>query len=98
MAVETLTRHFFPLAIPLPQTTQGKSQEKGDKSERTEKSPIISWAHRKEKWMPVPYVPTLVFDTPLPHRGGRARGGKESGRGGAFGSSINGGSNKAVAE
>ena len=48
--------------------------------------------------MPVPYVPTPVFNTPLPRRGGRARGGKESGRGGTFGSGINGGSNKAVVE
>lgn len=35
--------------------------------------------HGKEKWVPMPYVPTAVFDTPLPStkRGGRmARGGR----------------------
>ncbi|KAI9036141.1 La domain family [Aspergillus affinis] len=72
---------------PTPQVAQGeekkKAQEKGDKSE---KSPVIR-PHGKEKWMPVPYVPTAVFNTPLPssgRRGGRtARGGREGGRNGA---------------
>lgn len=75
---------------PTPQVAQGeekrKAQEKGEKSDKTEKSPVIR-PHGKEKWTPVPYVPTAVFNTPLPsgaRRGGRpARGGREGGRNGA---------------
>ncbi|KAJ5741570.1 Winged helix-turn-helix transcription repressor DNA-binding [Penicillium manginii] len=65
-----------------------KAQEKTDKTEKSEKSPVMR-THGKEKWMPVDYVPTAVFNTPLPPsgRGGSrrsgARGGRESGRGAA---------------
>lgn len=67
--------------------------EKGDK----EKTPTTK-PHGKEKWMPVPYVPSAVFSTPLPpnRRGGRAaRGGRDSA--GRAGSSTQGnhGSEKA---
>lgn len=80
---------------PTPQVAQGeekkKAQEKGEKSEKSEKSPVIR-PHGKEKWMPVPYVPTAVFNTPLPsaaRRGGRtARGGREGGRNGAHGAAA----------
>ena len=53
-----------------------KTQEKPEKGEK-EKTPK---PHGKEKWVPVPYVPTAVFNTPLPpsRRGGRPpRGGRE---------------------
>ncbi|KAF7719315.1 HTH La-type RNA-binding domain-containing protein [Penicillium ucsense] len=81
---------------PTPQTALGedkkKAQEKGDKPERTDKSPVPR-SHGKEKWMPVNYVPTAVFNTPLPTtsgRGGRrtTRGGRDGGRGGPHGSSA----------
>lgn len=73
-------------AWPTPQIALGeekrKAQEKSDKSEKVEKSPST---RGKEKWTPVHYVPTAVFNTPLPtgaRRGGRpARGGREGGRG-----------------
>ncbi|PGH18527.1 hypothetical protein AJ79_00304 [Helicocarpus griseus UAMH5409] len=78
---------------PTPQLAQGeefrKAQEKTEKTEKTDKDKASSAGSRgKEKWMPVPYVPTAVFNTPLPpaaRRGGRpARGGREgSMRGGA---------------
>lgn len=69
---------------PTPQFAQGetqkKPQEKPQQAEKVEKS------SRKEKWMPVPYVPTAVFNTPLPpaaRRGGRSgRGGRENGASG----------------
>ncbi|OKL58925.1 hypothetical protein UA08_05484 [Talaromyces atroroseus] len=78
-------------AWPTPQTALGeekrKAHEKGDKLEKTEKSPSI---RGREKWTPVHYVPTAVFNTPLPsgaRRGGRpARGGRDGGRGGAHAS------------
>ena len=62
-----------------------KSQERNEKGER-EKTPG-SKPHGKEKWVPVPYVPSAVFNTPLPlnRRGGRGgRGGarEPNGRGG----------------
>lgn len=73
-------------AWPTPQIAVGeekrKAQEKSDKSEKIEKAPST---RGKEKWTPVHYVPTAVFNTPLPtgaRRGGRpARGGREGGRG-----------------
>lgn len=78
---------------PTPEVAIGeekkKAQEKTDKTEKTEKSPV-NRSHGKEKWMPVSYVPTAVFNTPLPSAGrggGRrpARGGRDGGRGGAHG-------------
>ncbi|KAJ9273083.1 hypothetical protein DTO212C5_668 [Paecilomyces variotii] len=88
---------------PTPQTAQGeekrKAQEKSEKSEKTEKSPGVR-THGKEKWTPVPYVPTAVFNTPLPsgsRRGGRAsRGGRDGGRGGAHGAGAAAGADKAA--
>ncbi|PGG95609.1 hypothetical protein GX51_08207 [Blastomyces parvus] len=78
---------------PTPQLAQGeefrKAQEKIDKTDKSEKEKAPAAGSRgKEKWMPVPYVPTAVFNTPLPpaaRRGGRpSRGGREGGmRGGA---------------
>ncbi|KAL4976730.1 hypothetical protein BDW66DRAFT_46808 [Aspergillus desertorum] len=74
---------------PTPQGAQGEEKKKAqEKSEKTEKSPVIR-PHGKEKWTPVPYVPTAVFNTPLPsaaRRGGRsARGGRDTTRNGSHG-------------
>ncbi|RDW76348.1 La domain family [Aspergillus mulundensis] len=74
---------------PTPQGAQGEEKKKTqEKSEKTEKSPVIR-PHGKEKWTPVPYVPTAVFNTPLPsaaRRGGRsARGGRDTTRNGSHG-------------
>ncbi|KAL1980553.1 hypothetical protein VTN96DRAFT_3959 [Rasamsonia emersonii] len=89
-------------AWPTPQTAQGEEKRRAqEKSEKAEKSPVIR-AHGKEKWTPVPYVPTAVFNTPLPsaaRRGGRpSRGGRDGGRGGAHNTSTNnnGADNKAT--
>ncbi|KAG0155476.1 hypothetical protein PDIDSM_1053 [Penicillium digitatum] len=70
-------------AWPTPQVAIGEEKKKS--LEKTEKSPVIR-PHGKEKWTPVPYVPTAVFNTPLPSAGGRGgrratRGGRDSGRG-----------------
>lgn len=60
-----------------------KSQDRSEKSDK-EKTPVAK-PHVKEKWVPVPYVPSAVFNTPLPpgRRGGRSiRGSRDSsGRG-----------------
>lgn len=70
-------------AWPTPQVAIGEEKKKSH--EKTDKSPVIR-PHGKEKWTPVPYVPTAVFNTPLPSAGGRGgrratRGGRDSGRG-----------------
>ncbi|KAL1961489.1 hypothetical protein VTN77DRAFT_1827 [Rasamsonia byssochlamydoides] len=88
-------------AWPTPQTAQGEEKRRAqEKSEKSEKSPVIR-AHGKEKWTPVPYVPTAVFNTPLPsaaRRGGRpSRGGRDGGRGGAHNTSTNNGADNKAA-
>lgn len=89
------TDRFMPAAVavppppgdatswPTPDSAQGeekkKAHERAEKGEK-EKTPT-SKPHGREKWMPVPYVPTAVFNTPLPaaRRGGRAsRGGRDT--------------------
>lgn len=86
---------------PTPQLARGeekrKAQEKGDKTDK-EKSPVPR-THGKDKWMPVPYVPTAVFNTPLPpvaRRGsgrptrGGGRDGTTRGRGHGANPSVSG--------
>ncbi|KAL8691581.1 MAG: hypothetical protein Q9218_003225 [Villophora microphyllina] len=57
-----------------------KAHERAEKAEK-EKAPATK--SHKEKWVPVPYVPTVQFNTPLPptvRRGARApRGGRDAG-------------------
>lgn len=56
-----------------------KTQERVERGEK--EKPATVRAHGKEKWMPVPYVPTYVPSTPLPNirKGARApRGGRDS--------------------
>ncbi|CAG8087292.1 unnamed protein product [Penicillium olsonii] len=65
-------------AWPTPQVAI--VEEKKKTQEKTDKSPVIR-PHGKEKWTPVPYVPTAVFNTPLPSAGGGGNGGG-GGRGG----------------
>ena len=69
---------------PTPDSAQDeekkKTQERADKGEK-EKSGVAK-AHGKEKWMPVPYVPSVQWSTPIPtlRRGARApRGGRDGG-------------------
>ena len=79
------------MSWPTPDSAQDewkkKAQERAEKADK-EKSPVSKF-HGKEKWIPVPHVPTPKFSTPLPtaRRGGRApRGGRD---GGPRGGSIN---------
>lgn len=71
-----------PTSWPTPDTAQDEEKKKAvERGERGDKERNPAVPHRgKEKWKPVPYVPTAVFATPLPpaRRGGRpARGGRE---------------------
>ncbi|KKZ57977.1 hypothetical protein EMCG_05529 [[Emmonsia] crescens] len=105
-AAETLPPVGDASSWPTPQLAQGeefrKTQEKNDKSDKSEKEKAPTAGSRgKEKWMPVPYVPTAVFNTPLPpaaRRGGRpSRGGREGGmRGGAHPSAPVSGGDRGV--
>lgn len=89
-----------PTSWPTPDTAQDEEKkkvvergEKGDKEKNSAAPP-----RGKDKWIPVPHVPTAIFTTPLPlaarRSGGRpARGGKEGlNRGGSHvaNSSISG--------
>jgi len=71
------------ISWPTPDSAAGdgkkRNQDRVDKAEKDASQ--APKPHGKEKWVPVPYVPTAVFTTPLPsaRRGGRgaARGGRE---------------------
>lgn len=71
-----------PTSWPTPENVleedKRKVQEKQDKEDKDEAA-----SHKprpKEKWVPVPYIPTVTFNTPMPSRGGRGRGGSRAGR------------------
>lgn len=65
------------MSWPTPETALEEEKRKvQDKVEKEEKDENGSNKPRpKEKWVPVPYVPSVAFNTPLPTRGGRGRGG-----------------------
>jgi la-related protein 1 len=70
------------ISWPTPETALEEEKRKAhEKSEKEEKDENSSNKPRpKEKWVPVPYIPTVTFNTPLPTRGGRGRGGARGGR------------------
>ena len=79
---------------PTPDLAKEEERKKAqDRNERAEKEKTPNKPHSKEKWVQVPYVPSAVFNTPLPtgaRRGGRGggRGGRDGG--GRGGHSVNG--------
>jgi la-related protein 1 len=83
------------ISWPTPETALEEEKRKAqEKLEKEEKEENVSTKPRpKEKWVPVPYIPTVTFNTPLPTRGGRGRGGARGGRteGGGRSSHTNGG-------
>ncbi|KAI9851439.1 MAG: hypothetical protein M1838_003628 [Thelocarpon superellum] len=69
---------------PTPDTAQDeekrKAMEKGDKGDKEKVAPASGKPHGKEKWTPVPYTPSVIFETQIstPKRGGRlGRGGRD---------------------
>lgn len=70
------------MSWPTPETALEEEKRKAqEKSEKDEKDDTTSNKPRpKEKWVPVPYIPTVTFNTPMPTRGGRGRGGGRGGR------------------
>ncbi|KAI4870463.1 hypothetical protein F4820DRAFT_443183 [Hypoxylon rubiginosum] len=76
------------LSWPTPESAANdlKAQVNAEKPEREKKEETgPSKPRQKEKWVHVPYVPTVAFETPLPSRGGRGGrgGGSRGGRDGA---------------
>lgn len=75
-------------AWPTPETA--RDDEKKTPVEKSERSSGPTKPHGKEKWVPVPYVPTAVFSTPLPNSSSKkttrpTRGGREGHGRGAYG-------------
>lgn len=71
-----------------------KTQEIEEKTDKDQSTASASKPHGKIEWTKMPFVPTAVFDTALPTRGG-ARGGRGGARGGFSG---RGGANFASGE
>ncbi|KAI9716452.1 MAG: hypothetical protein M1812_005347 [Candelaria pacifica] len=91
-----------PTSWPTPDTAadedKKKALEKGEKGGKDRSSSVSGKPHVKEKWIPVPHTPSVIFNTSLPpgaaRRGGRnSRGGREHGGRGAghtSGGGVNG--------
>ncbi|CAG8953506.1 hypothetical protein HYFRA_00010256 [Hymenoscyphus fraxineus] len=67
---------------PTPETALEEEKRKAhEKLEKEEKDDTSSNKPRpKKEWQTLPYVPSVSFNTPLPSRGGRGRGGARGGR------------------
>ena len=88
-AVDTLPSVGNPASWPTPETAavEVKSQTQAEKSDKDEKEdPALG--KPRQKWVQIPFVPSVSFNTPLPTRGG-PRGGGRAGttRGGREGTS-----------
>ena len=75
------------ISWPAPETAveqeKRRAQEEKERAEREKEERDETTSNKprpKEKWVTVPYVPTVNFSTPLPPRGGRGRGGGRGGR------------------
>lgn len=71
------------MSWPTPDSSAGDGKKKSqDRPEKGEKDVgLTPKPHGKDKWVAVPFVPSAVFNTPVPtsRRGGRApRGGREA--------------------
>jgi la-related protein 1 len=77
------------MSWPTPDNAQGEERKKvHERGEKSEKEKTPAKPHGKEKWVPVPFVPTPVFNTPLPlgrRGGGRGPRGSRDGSGGRGG-------------
>lgn len=78
------------MSWPTPDNAQDeekkKAQERAEKAEKDKVNHSVPKPHGKEKWTAIPFVPSAVFNTPIPQLrrggGGRpSRGGREGGAG-----------------
>ncbi|KAK4993946.1 hypothetical protein LTR50_000161 [Elasticomyces elasticus] len=75
-----------PISWPTPESAQDEERRRAQgKEEKGEKDKVAeqqsSKAHSKTQWAKIPFVPSAVFETPIPIIGGR-RGGRPAPRGG----------------
>ncbi|KAF3939522.1 hypothetical protein ABW19_dt0208357 [Dactylella cylindrospora] len=73
---------------PTPEVAQvAQDEEKREKRERDEKEKPATTSGRpaKDKWISIPVTPNIIYDTPLPSRGGRSGRGGRTERGGRTG-------------
>lgn len=82
------------MSWPAPESAQGEGKKKtAERAEKDEKDASQPPKPHKEKWVPMPLVHSVVFETPFPtaRRGGKLpRGGREGGtRGGNTASASN---------
>lgn len=88
------------MSWPTPDSAQDeekkKAQERAGKADKDKGNAPAPKPHGKEKWTAIPFVPSAVFNTPMPQsrRGGGGRpnrGGRDggTGRGGNLGSPVN---------
>jgi la-related protein 1 len=74
------------ISWPTPETALEEEKRKAIEKERADKEkderdePASNKPRPKEKWVAVPFVPSVNFNTPVPPRGGRGRGGARGGR------------------
>ncbi|KAL8629418.1 hypothetical protein Q9189_004868 [Teloschistes chrysophthalmus] len=76
--VDTADRSLSSSVVPLPppgdsrswptvDSVQDEDKKKAhDRAEKGEKEKAPTTKSHKEKWVPVPYVPNVIFDTPIP--------------------------------
>jgi la-related protein 1 len=81
---------------PTPETAldedRKKAHTKGDKPDKERKESVAAPPHGKNEWVKIPYIPTVVFNTPLPNTATSRRGGRGGSRGGAQSGGRNNGS------
>lgn len=77
-----------------------RPQDKADRLEKEVMDETNPIKRQKEKWVAMPYVPTVNFQTPIPQRGskprGGARGGRDAGARGAHSSAMAAGNAPAI--
>lgn len=83
------------MSWPTPETALEEEKRKAQEKEKLEKDKeekdetTSNKPRPKKEWVTVPYVPSVNFNTPIPPRGGRGRGGARGGRTEAGGRASN---------
>ncbi|KAK1757613.1 La-related protein 1A [Echria macrotheca] len=69
-----------PKAAAATEETSKKAQEKPEKPDSTDKENVDEAGTSKKKWVNLDITPSVVFNTPIPPRGAKPRGGARGGR------------------
>ncbi|CZR60805.1 uncharacterized protein PAC_10701 [Phialocephala subalpina] len=68
------------ISWPTPDTTLEEDKHKPQDRIPKEGNDDGNQNKPRQRWVPVPFVPSVAFNTPIPTRGGRGRGGARGGR------------------